>query len=161
VDSGLGNLIYWTLSIVTTIICFTTLQHTNQGLWVRYSVLSFLADLSLLLSSWFHAELRTPDLSLLSLLCLHLSLLRQSLVKWVRNTLSTGWVYPLSRKRHLRCAGNVCLGCCENNCLPSRYNGNACVACQGNDPSIPAYRHFVIIYIYTYIHTYIHTYRHA
>jgi hypothetical protein len=30
VDSGFGNSIYWTLPVVTTIIHFTSLQHTNQ-----------------------------------------------------------------------------------------------------------------------------------
>jgi hypothetical protein len=63
----------------------------------------------------------------------------------IGNTLSKDWVYPLSGKWHLSCAGNVCLGWCEINCLPSRYNGNASALCLGNDPSIPAFRHFVTL----------------
>jgi hypothetical protein len=37
-DSGFGNPIYWTLPVLSTIIHFTTLQHTNQKLVfsVRY-----------------------------------------------------------------------------------------------------------------------------
>jgi hypothetical protein len=64
VDSGFGNSIYWTLPVVSTIIHFTTNQ--NSISWFRYSVLPFLANESSLLSSWLHAKLWTPELSLLS-----------------------------------------------------------------------------------------------
>jgi hypothetical protein len=38
VDYGFGNSINWTLSVVTTIIHFTTLQHKNQILYLLSSV---------------------------------------------------------------------------------------------------------------------------
>jgi hypothetical protein len=38
-------------------------------------------------------------------------------------------------KQHLRCAGNLCLCCCENKCFSSRYNGNDSVRCLRNDVS--------------------------
>jgi hypothetical protein len=148
VHSGFGNSIYQILPFVTTVIHFTTLQHINQRLWVCYSILLFVADESSLLSSWLHAELWTPELSLVSLyLCLHLSAipLRGFFADWIDSIWSKGFVYPLSRKRQLRYAGNVCLRCCENNCLPSRYNGNTSVRCLGNDPSTSAFRHFVTL----------------
>jgi hypothetical protein len=66
-------------------------------------------------------------------ICICISL-RQSFANWIGNILSEGSVYPLSLKQ-LRCAGNVYLLCCENNCLSSRYNGNASVRCLGNDVS--------------------------
>jgi hypothetical protein len=40
-DSGFGNSIYWILTVITTFIHFTTLQHINQRLifWFGFTPL--------------------------------------------------------------------------------------------------------------------------
>jgi hypothetical protein len=73
-----------------------------------------------------------PDLYCLSLF---LHLLKTVFLRLSREHLIEVFGLSMSRKQHLRCAGNVSLRCCENNCLSSRYNGNASVRCLGNDVS--------------------------
>jgi hypothetical protein len=60
--------------------------------------------------------------------------LKQSVTNSIENTLSNGLVVMQT------------IACCyENNCLASRYNGNASALCLGSDSSIPAFRRFVTI----------------
>jgi hypothetical protein len=90
-----------------------------------YHVLPFLADEFSRLSSWLHAELWTPELSLLSL----------SSVSHVLKT-----VFGELNMKHLvevKFSCKTICGCYKNNCLPSRYNGDASVRCVGNDYYIP------------------------
>jgi hypothetical protein len=136
VDSGFGNSIYWTLPVVTTIIHFITLQHINERL-----LPSVWYDFRLLTKSVFLCHFFTLYVSVspFLLVCnLPVTLLKQFFANSTANTLSNSWDVM-----------QIIAFCYENNCLPSRYNGNTSLRCLGNDSSVPAFRHFVTIYTHT------------
>jgi hypothetical protein len=147
VDSGFGNSIYWTLPVVTTIIHFTALHHIKERLYLLSSVFRTALPDRRTFASVFCTVLLLALLSYCLSVCLHVSAssvshpLKRVLGQQSWEQLIEGLSLSGFTKRHLCCAGNVWLRCCENNCLPSRYNGNASVRCLGNDPSIPALRH--------------------
>jgi hypothetical protein len=158
VDSGFGNSIYWSLPVVTTIIHFTTLQRINQILYLLSSVFRTALPGRRIFTSVFLAPCWTLDSgTLLTILCVSVSasaspvnsvshplkrvfreLNTEHLIEGLSLSVVTKTTPPLCRKRLRRC---------ENNCLLTRYNVNACVQCLGNNSSIPAVRHSVTVLI--------------
>jgi hypothetical protein len=134
VDSGFGNSIYWTLPVVTTIIHFTSHKPETCLLSPVSLQTSYLICLPVSLNHAFTLSVSVSVSSTCILLACNLPLtpLRQFFPDSVENTLSNSWVVMQT------------MSCCyENNCLPSRYDGNASVRCLRSVSSIPAFRHFV------------------